>query len=348
MMRQATIILAALALPASTLAAQADAIKKLPASFGVPSSPAFELLPSKPDEVTHIATPRDLQANSAVFFDGKKLRTGIAIDGRPFTYAVGSLTDYQKSLGHQVLWRTVFSFGTAAAEEGSDDMLIAAGVRLPIVDRSDPRADKAFINDLQRVADSVIASLPPPGFEDDREAYDVYGTIIEKKLEPLREAKAKSSWGAFKLDLGMAGSGRAPNSSIEPDSLRSDRGGIWIAAERKLLGFLWTASAKGVAMRRSADTVETGRRSVGLRLGLKPRKYFGFSVEATAVRSLYADSTALNEDWGHYAAIMEFPAPFLNGWVALAYGGDSKHRTGDNKRLSLQYAVFKDRILPKP
>src|SRR5690348_888164 len=52
-------------------------------SYGVPTSPAFALLPQQSSEIVHLTTPADFQGNAASWIDGAKLKTGAAFDWRP-------------------------------------------------------------------------------------------------------------------------------------------------------------------------------------------------------------------------------------------------------------------------
>ena len=105
--------------------------------YGVPDSPAFELLPDKPDQVTHASTPNDFQGGLVSWLDGSRVRVGVAADTRPFVRAAGSPGKYRASWIRQAAFRAVFGAGTAAATSGSKDVVVAAGVRIPLVDCGD-------------------------------------------------------------------------------------------------------------------------------------------------------------------------------------------------------------------
>ena len=76
-----------------------------PGYFGVPSSPAFELLPDKPSEVTHLLTPRDFQSKAMAWQENGKLLVGVAVDTRPFVASAGDLTSYARSWRRRVAFR---------------------------------------------------------------------------------------------------------------------------------------------------------------------------------------------------------------------------------------------------
>jgi hypothetical protein len=338
-------LVALVALPA-VLVAQAKTIKNLPASFGVPSSPAFELLGVKPDEVTHVATPRDFQSNQALFFDGKQLRSGIALDGRLTMLPIGSIEEYQTDPLRRLAWRSVFSFGTTDASKQSADLLIAGGLRIPLIDHADPRADKAYQDRLVAAALEALNAAPPPFGIGADSVQALLAAAVAARTKAVRDAQEKASWGKAKLDLGFGYSEKAKGASLDPDDLTMHKAGGWLAGSHSILGkALVTASAKAAWSHVDADTLETSRQNLGVRLGLTQTKVIRFSVEATGVRSRYDRTPALHESWGHYAAMLEFPALVVDGWLVVGWGGDGPHRTRDKNQISFSYALFKDRLL---
>jgi hypothetical protein len=63
-----------------------------------------------------------------------------------------------------VLYRTVFSVGTASESTKNSDVFVGFGLRIPIIDKGDPRADKKYIKDLEyayiKAADEVTHPVP--------------------------------------------------------------------------------------------------------------------------------------------------------------------------------------------
>jgi hypothetical protein len=317
--------------------------------YEVPSSPAFELLPNKPSEVTHLTTPKDLAANFSSFVDGGKLKSGAAVDIRPFAYAVGSLNEYQSKPLKQILWRSVFSLGTASESKTNSDIYIAAGLRIPIIDAGDPRANKKYLNDLEDAYNNATQANPPPL----NETYDDYKTRSAKiakaaNLDSIRTAFTNTHWNAWRWDVGIGAAERAASGYLKTDSLFGDRVGIWTAVGIPLpshIGQL-TVSGNTAWINAPTDTSENNRNVIGARAQFFLTSWLSASGEYARIFSNYSN-TQLDERWNHLAIVAEFKVPVLGGWCSLAYGGDSPHRTDSGTKFSFNYAIYTDRMIKK-
>lgn len=316
--------------------------------YGVPTSPAFELLPEKPNEVTHLVSPKDVSSNVSNFLNGTKLRTGFAFDIRPFAYSVGSLGQYYNNPFKQVLWRSVLSVGTSPAEKGSNDAFLSAGLRIPIIDRGDPRASEKYITQLTDTYAKAVEDLGQPPFDMTLEELQRRSEEASKPLEPIRKEFLESTWNALKVDAGLALMWRAKSSDIKPDSLMRDRIGGWVAAALPISkkGQL-VLSGKSSWIVTNKKEQETSRYVTGARIRFYLTEWLSASIEGARIWSRYEEQVALNEEWTHFAGLVELKMPIIGGWLGVAYGGDTPRRENMNSKFGLTYAVYADRIIKK-
>ncbi len=317
-----------------------------PVYYGIPTSPAFALLPNQPTEVTNIVTPKDFQSNFRAFHDGLKLRAGVAIDTRPFVASVGDLDDYNSSWVKRAMFRTILSAGTATAVDGTSDVIAAAGVRIPLIDNGDARGDPAFLESLSRAYNQALTAQGPPPFPPNRDTLAARGARASAALAPLRNAYAASHWNALKFDLGFAGSLRAKGAQARRDSVQQNRAGMWTAMTLPVSTF-GQVTVAGNAIWSRADSLngETSRQVAGARAVLFASARLNASAEVAAVWSKHGNASNLNERWTHVGGIVEWYVPELGGWVGAGYGGDSSRRTNPGDRFAVHYAIYRDRVL---
>lgn len=338
-----TAIMAQAATDSDKDAARQKALEGLFLDYGVPSAPAFELLPDKPAQVTHLTTPKDLQGQLSTWYDGSRFNTGIAADARPFAGLAGSLRDYQKRPMSQVAWRTVVSIGTARRGASSSDVVSAIGLRIPLVDRGDPRSRVGYVDSLERTYLKALGSFGQPPFNVTSDSLRHRADSASKLTDAYRRSQLRRWWNAPRFDVGAALSIVAHSGTPVGDSVDLDKSGVWAAiglpighvAQLTIAGKAsWSAS--------TADTVENARHLVGGRVRFFPNEAFGVSVEVAENWSRY-EVGALNESWSHLAVGIELKVPLIKGWVNLAYGGDSSRRGDRDAGFTLQYAVFQER-----
>lgn len=331
--------------------AKREAIGKLMSTvdYGVPDSPAFELLPERPSEVTNVVTPKDFKSAVSAWHDGAKLRTGLALDSRPLVKSGGSLQQYQSSWLRQAAFRTVLSAGTSAAMQGSTDVVIAGGLRIPLIDKGDPRADRKYNDSLALVYDSAIEALGPPPLRAPFDTFVARAAKASVALDPVREDFRRKHWNAVKLELGLAASLQASSGIIRRDSIEADRAGLWgaLAVPLVRVGQL-TIAGKTAWTRSDTSVAETNRSLVGARLRLFPSEQLSLSAEFARVWSDHSRDTSHNDRWNHLAAVFEWYVPELKGWLGLAYGGDTKRRDDTGDKLSFSYAIFHQRLMEAP
>jgi hypothetical protein len=323
-------------------------------SYGVPSSPAFEFLPGKTSEVVNLITPQDFATQITNIFDGKKLKTGAAFDARPFIGLAGdslSLIKYQTKFLARIAWRTLFSIGTAPDETVKGDVFVSGGLRIPIYDGGDPRSDKAFLNSLNEAAENILKNMP--GDEDTTmSAIEINLETIKatkKALDSIRTNFFKTSWNKPKLDVGFAYMIRSKSGALQTDSLSSDKYGIWLAGGWNL--GKWGQVIVSGKITRGFSTpkseTEVGRNTLGARArGFALADRLAVSIELANIWANY-QQTSQNESWRHTAILVEYHLPILKGWLGVAYGGDTPHRTNLGSKFSLSYAVYTNQLIKK-
>lgn len=321
-------------------------------SFGIPSSPAFALLPGQASEVQHLVTPHDFQSAISTWVTDGKLNAGAALDFRPFSTA-GSLREYQQHRGRQIAWRTVLSAGTAQAADGSADVLVSAGLRIPVIDRSDPRADPAVVRRLENAYQAALLAQGPPGLNPSVETIQARADSAARLIQPVRDSIAISNWNRLKWDVGVAAAARAHNGVFREDSLTGDRAGVWTSLAVPVgSGIQASGTAKLTFAQADSAGAERLHGVVGARVRVFPRGALALSAEAAQVFARYRDRTDQDQGWTHVGVLLEFPSTFLagfvrSGWIGLGYGGDL-NRAGDRSpQLSLQYAFYQNRILKR-
>ena len=325
-------------------------------NYGIPVSPAFELLPSKPSETSNLVTPKDFYTTVPSFVSNGKLKTGVAADVRPFSYCIGNLTEYQNNPLKQALWRTVLAVGTAPDVSGND-VYLSTGLRTTIIDKGDPRANKAYTDRLATAYAQGLGSLPPPpSFTMTQDQLNVRAIQAAQATElgmssadKERENILKDSWNAFKVDIGGAYLIKAIEGSFQSDNLKADRWGLWVASGIPLgkKGQLSITGKTSKTIKPTDSQSETSRNVAGGRLRFFISESFALSTEVAGLWSNYNQDANLNEAWTHFAVITEIKVPLIGGWLNLAYGGDTTHRTSANSKFSFSYAIAANRILKK-
>ncbi|GAA3950238.1 hypothetical protein GCM10022246_00990 [Pedobacter ginsengiterrae] len=317
-------------------------------NYGVASSPALELLPGKVSEVTHLTSAHDLYANFGTFISGKRLKSDLAVDARPFAFASGSLGDYQNNYFKRLLWRTSFSLGSSPGSDHAQDVFLAAGLRFTLIDKADPRTNRAYIDELRNAYLKALGKVQPrfgetaADFQKRLDAAAADSTVVA-----VRESFTDRFWNASRLDLGFGASALAANGFLKKDSLFKDRVGLWSAYSTKLWkqGQL-VVSAQTAMVSHKSDTTERSRNVIGARARYFNKRGFAISGEYAHIFSNYRQKS-FNENWGHLALVAEFKIPKLGGWAGFAYGGDMPHRSENGAKFAFRYAVYTDQLIKK-
>jgi hypothetical protein len=326
--------------------------------FGVPSSPAFEFLPDKASEVTHVLTGKDIGASIPTVFDGNSLKPGFAIDMRPGSYAVGSLEQYRQNRFKRVLWRLVLSLGSSGIED-SKDTYLAVGLRVPIIDLGDARIYSNYLDDLETA--TINALEDQPSWPDDpKKLIDEMEFKTTQAQKEIRDKFIEDHWNAMRVEIGLANMFRLKNSKLKSDSINQDRIGLWVAGNFPLGNKAsiiisgknsWintTGNSESTTI--SKDSLETSRSSLGARL----RFFFSFSKvvfalsgEYAFINSAYENMNSLNENWHHLGLLLEIPVLKLNSFIGIAYGGDTGRREDVDSKFEVKYSIYADKLIKK-
>ncbi|MEP7233857.1 MAG: hypothetical protein ABI778_01055 [Ignavibacteriota bacterium] len=314
-------------------------------SFGVPSSPAFELLPGAVSQTVNLITPHDVQANILSLYDNGHLRTGAAFDARPFAGFATSLKAYQKDPLQQVAWRTVASIGTAPAGDKSSDVLLAAGLRIPILDFGDPRSDAGYIATIEKTFTQYLRNHPLPGdaSDEDRTARLV---AASDSTQAVRSAFIRDSWNALKLDAGVGILARSIGGSFT--HVLSDRAGFWLALGLPVTSAAQLSlSAKLTSwIRTDSANTEATHTLFGASARIFPAEWISATIEGSRNESRYLAESS-NENWWHFAIACEMKVPILNGWIGFGYGTDTPHTSLEVRGVSFHYTYYRDAELKK-
>lgn len=169
----------------------------------VPESPAFLFLGTKPTSVTRPGSLRDLGAAliNGIDAEGKAVQ-GLAIEASPWTLIPGfsvSLQDYQKSWLKYVLSNASVSFATARASGDSSSTGVALGLRLVLLDGSDPMRSRDF-TDL--AAGRLARCLSDPGASEEKFAACADDAMASAYSD--FEERTKKHWNAPQAAFGLA------------------------------------------------------------------------------------------------------------------------------------------------
>lgn len=313
-------------------------------SYGVPTSAAFELLPDNVSQVVHLVTPHDIQTNLFSLYDNGHLRTGAAFDARPFAGFARSLQSYQKDPLEQVAWRSVASVGTAPASDKGSDALIALGLRIPILDFGDPRADAGYITKIENTFNKYLRDHPLTGDASDEERMARLKAATDT-CQAARTEFVKNSWNAVKLEAGVGYVARAVEGSFT--KLRTDRAGFWLGFGFPVSDFAQVSLSGKFTTWIHTDSAkqETGRYIGGASARIFPAEWLSATLEGSNTYSY--SGLEWSESWRHFAIVAEIKVPILSGWIGLGYGADTPHRSLEAKGVSFHYSYYQDAVLKK-
>lgn len=324
----------------------ADLLKAI--AYGVPTSPAFALLPEQPEEVNHLTKPADLTGQVGTWFSGTSLRGGAAFDYRPIT-RVGTLDQYRASFLRRTAFRSVLSAGSASGD--GSDVLLAAGLRIPLLDRGDPRLDPTYEMKIDTILSAALLRCPRKPDETTDEVI-ARCPAVDDSIQAVQDEYTARTWNAMRVDFGLAASARARGGSVATDSVLGNQAGVWLGVALPLgrRGQLM-AIGKNSWGRADSSTAESGRSTAGARIRWLPPIPLAVSVEAAQVWTRHPSASA-NDNWTHLAAVAEIPLDrlgtlFEDQVIGVAYGGDIG-RDGQSKRgLSFRYSFYRTRLIKK-
>jgi len=295
-------------LGASAAASQnAPKTKDLP--YTIPQSPAFHLIGANPTEVTRPGTARELGVSllSAVDTAGR-LQQGFALEFSPALALAGDmdLEAYQSSFWNRLIKNTTISLGTTKAAADESSTLAAVGVRMVLVDWTDPMRDPRYTDPLGRALEGCT--------DFDLELDEAIACAREEQ-ERYREEYAKAYWNGWLLAVGGAVGMQFTGSRIADRGLYGSA--AWVVAAAPLGGF-GQFVAQGQYNERDPDaTDESDSFSYGGKLYLGSGTAHGFA-EVTG-RSLLDAPVGADDFSAEWSAGMEFRASD-DTWITTGFG----------------------------
>jgi hypothetical protein len=215
--------------------------------FSVPDSPAFTILGVTPQTISRPTTPRGLATSLLNGVDENgNFQTGFALDTAPYMLYWGNrltLRDYQQSFRRQFMARTTLSIATAKGTNDADKSTrLAAGLRLTIFDKGDPRSDKQFVDQIEKAVTQAIDSITAigpirPGSDEEtvtkrEKAIQDSITKATSAIEQQRAKKLKSGWNASSMVVGFAPSWISKTGSAT--DLGYNGGAVWSSLSLRL------------------------------------------------------------------------------------------------------------------
>ncbi len=316
--------------------------------FGVPESPAFALLPDKPGEISNLVSPKDFISFVPTTISDGKIKTGIGADVRPFSQNVGDIKTYWDKPLKRIMWRTIASVGTSPLED-SEDSYLALGIRIPIIDKGDPRNHRSRVLAIENQINDIMEKEGPPPFEPD----SIWFAKRNKKIDSLTNSKWKEfkneNWNAFKLNVGIGNAWLLSSSSIKSDSISQNRLGAWIAASKQLTknDQLIVSANRSFIDTQDVDSLERARSVVGLKYRYIFGEKLSLSLETAKVWSDFKDGEgeeSEDKSWYHFGALAEIRVPKLGGYFGLGGGINTEDK---DARFQFKYALYTDRLEKK-
>jgi hypothetical protein len=280
----------------------------------VPEAPAFTYLGTSPSLVERPGGLRDFGAAilSGIGPDGRA-RQGFALDASVWSL-LGSrvpvtLEAYQTQFWKFMLANTQLSLGTVRAAADSADTDIAAGLRISVLDRTDPMTDPEFTRAL---GDALLDCAPAtPGGSQSVACVD--------SVTAARFAEYSAEhWNAARLSVALATGLRLPASDLgEGESSGLDAwavGGLPVAGAGQIVGQLRYRN------RPELDTVpDFSAFSFGLRLLVGSPTWNGFAEYVRESRSPGETDADFDDEVEAWSAGFEFRVTD-NTWLATGLG----------------------------
>lgn len=199
----------------------------------VPENPAFVFLGVTPTSITRPGATRDfgVAVLNGINADGK-LQQGFALETSPWFYIPGlkvRLSDYQSKWHLRVLTNTQFSLGTARVSGDTASTDLGFGVRLTLLDQTDPMANVAFTDSLDQILKACEpGQLPCPPDPEDPEDMERFARelsqieaaaqkCIDKGMRQAYKAfseRTRSQWNAARVAFAFATGWRFEGSDL--------------------------------------------------------------------------------------------------------------------------------------
>jgi hypothetical protein len=304
-------------LSASTTSA--EEFPKGSVSLAVPETPAFTFLGASPAKVSQPGTARDLAIQTVNAFDEEgHVRQGFALDVRPALLRPIPLESYRQ-YWPRLLYNAQLSAGTVQSPGDSGSTDIALGLRLTLLDRSDPMLDGAYVKELGDAIDACKPSQPGTSTAKADLA------CLAEHSKKTREKWVRDHWNAGRLSVAFAAGWRAPGSVLSDAT--ANGWSTWVSGCVPL-GAAASWSDRSSTSTRPEDTVPKGAAPKELRFGGRAfvgnGRVNGFVEVVGAKRyDLPADSDADPNSWSGGVEFRVADGTFISTGFGKSFGGSS-------------------------
>jgi len=191
-------------------------------SFSVPEIPALDFISADPENISRPSTAKELATSlySAIDENGN-IKQGLAFEIKP-VYLIGNeidLNDYQNNRFKYILHNTQVSLATLATSGDSTSTDLSWGLRIVLLDKSDPMANSKFTQDVGQVFLDCVPKTPDSKGDDE--------ACLAKKLKEIQDEFIENNWNAAWLTLAYAGGTRLDGSQITQGEIIGHK--IWLA-----------------------------------------------------------------------------------------------------------------------
>jgi hypothetical protein len=281
--------------------------------YAVPDNPAFGFLGVSPTKIGQPGSARELAAELSNLLDGSgQVQRGFALEIRPVPLLVKGpravALDSWKSPKATLLYilaSTQLSLATAEAPGESEDVDLAAGLRINVYDGGDPMRDEAYRAGL---AADLLACLPEA---DPMQEPEPSLECLEKKVQKRREAYLDEHWNDFRVSVAGVSAWRFPGGSSTSDDTSHVGWGAWLLVSGGTGPLLATGQLRF-----------DDRDGDGSRFSAGARAHFGnprFHAVAEIIGETVSDAPAGDDqdlDWGFGAELRVTG----NTWLVLGLG----------------------------
>jgi hypothetical protein len=259
-------------------------------NYAIPDAPAFKALNIQPSEIMRPSTTQELAlilSNQAL---GSSLPSAFALECSPYLMIGGeslTLKQYQESVLDRVLYHTRISVASQRGGITGDTTRLSFGIRFTLLDESDLRLDKHYINQIYSFNDSLLAMesrirdyfrRPGPvyyGLSDVQK--DSINTLVsdstriatkalEDSISVERENAIKRNWNKPIVEVGLAVAGYSAD-SVHTSGIIGDKAALWLVAAGNIQEWgQWVIGANGSLRRNNQGDMSVLDGSLGARM----------------------------------------------------------------------------------
>lgn len=307
-----------------------DLVKDFRLNFTIPESPAFKLINVDESNILRPTSVRELGVGVSDFTgDDNSILTiprAFAVEVAPFLLLGGknlTLKDYQSK---PALYRLRVSGATKRLQGGSGPSQIAFGLRVSLIDESDLRTNKTYIDSVTAFTGAINEIFvqarkragPPPNNEIVLTPQDE--EMINNLNKKIKEDWTEEKWNADVLDIAFAL--RAMSSDSTGKNLEADKFSFWTTYGHGLgKNGQWLLGGNAGFERDSTGGDLKFDWSVSSRIYIGANKFKGF-IEAQAAKMASEDLNFLLNSGGEVTIGKDV-------WLVFSAGAERNGETGD-------------------